>query len=180
MNRRILLASLVVVASVLVFSQTQIKLTPPAPALVGMASDPRFMLTNTSPQTLTINGTMSNLNPAVIIGGSTPYKFTTPSTIVVSGQPVIGSVCICFDAATGMLTVYHELDLNYAGDPAFKPTITGTADLLGHVFSGSMCPFAAQLWQPTMSTPGVWDLVDERADTRGFSYALPVFAPSGQ
>lgn len=129
---------------------------------VNNASDVRFLLTNTSSNQLTLNGAMSTGNPAVVFGSATAYKFTTPSTLTVSGTPSTGTVRICFDPNTGQLSLYHNL----------AATITGTGDLTGHVFTGSSCPYA-QLWAPTMSSANVWDTLTESMDTRG-SLFFPV------
>jgi hypothetical protein len=130
--------------------------------VVNNANDVRFLLANTSPTVLTLNGTMSTGNPAVIVGGTTAYKFTTASTITVSGTPSSGTVRVCFDPTTGQLSLYHSL----------AATITGSGDLSGHVFTGSSCPYA-QLWAPTMTTASVWDTIAESMDTRG-SLFFPV------
>jgi hypothetical protein len=126
--------------------------------VVDNAADVRFLLTNTSPTVLTLNGAMSTTNPAVIVGGTTAFKFTTPSTITVSGTNSTGTVYQCFNPSTGQLSVYHNL----------AATISGTGDLSGHVFTGIGCPPGfGQLWAPTMTAANVWDTVAESMDTRG-------------
>jgi hypothetical protein len=133
---------------------------------VNNASDMRFLLTNTSSTVLTLNGTMSTGNPAVVFGGTTAYKFTTPSTLTVSRTPSTGTVRVCFDPNTGQLSLYHNL----------AATITGTGDLAGHVFTGSSCPYA-QLWAPTMTSANVWDTLTESMDTRGSQFFPVPYTP---
>jgi len=138
-------------------------------AVVNNPNDVRFLLTNTSPAVLTLNGTISNINPAIIFGGTTAYKFTTASTITVSGTPSTGTVYQCFDPSTGQLSLYHNL----------AATITGSGDLAGHVFTGTSCPAGfAQLWAPTMTMANRWDTIAESMDTRG-AMSFPVTYAAG-
>jgi len=130
--------------------------------MVNNANDVRFLLTKTSSTVLTLNGTMSTSNPAVIFGGTTAYKFTAPSTITVSGTASTGAVRVCFDPTTGQVSLYHNL----------AAAVTGSGDLAGHVFTGTSCPYA-QLWAPTMTNANVWDTIAESMDTRG-SLFFPV------
>src|SRR5271165_3658588 len=116
--------------------------------MVNNANDVRFLLTKTSSTVLTLNGTMSTSNPAVIFGGTTAYKFTAPSTITVSGTASTGAVRVCFDPTTGQVSLYHNL----------AAAVTGSGDLAGHVFTGTSCPYA-QLWAPTMTNANVWDTI---------------------
>lgn len=143
---------------------------------IAGSRDAGFSLVNSPPSALILNANASTKNPAIAAGSLASYKFTVPSTIVVSppADPAIapdkGEARICFDPSTGMLNVFHDM----------ASTITATGDLFQHVFAGTSCPYPqATLWLATITTPLQWDTIDETMDWRPqVSFSVPPTAPA--
>ena len=139
-------------------------MTSCAPSGTSAPVSNQFALVNTTDTVLTLNATMSTQAPAIVTVGNVTYRFTQPSSITLSGIAATGNVFLCFDPGTGQLSLYYD----------FASTITVTGDLTNHVFTGDGCPGTIQLWEPTITNAGVWDVIAESMDSRGsLFYQIP-------